>query len=227
MARKKGYGQFCPVAKAAEIVAERWTPLVLRELLAGTRRFNDLRRGVPLMSPSLLSRRLKELQLEGLVERRRNTDGKTWEYHLTEAGEALRPIIEGLGWWGRKWAQSNIGPEDMDPGLLMWDVSRCVRRDALPDRRTVVEFEIGDVPRNQRYWWLLVDGEDVDVCPKHPGDEVALTVAADVGTIVRVWLGEIPLRDAIRSGQIELSGSRQMVQAFPAWFTLSSFAHPA
>jgi len=226
MSKRKGYGQYCPVAKAAEIVAERWTPLILRDLLAGTTRFNDLRRGVPLMSPSLLSRRLKELEFAGVVERRGGGDGKSAEYHLTDAGEELRPVIEQLGWWGRRWVQSDIGPEDADPGLLMWDVQHNMDREALPEGRTVVEFQFRNVPRGKQFWWLLAHEGDVDICPQHPGFDVDLTVEADVRTLVGVWMGLDSIRNALQSGEVTLTGSRDMVRCFPKWFAGSVFAYP-
>jgi DNA-binding HxlR family transcriptional regulator len=120
----KGYGQFCPVAKASEIFGERWTPLIMRELLCGSYRFNDLRRGVPLMSPSLLSQRLKTLERAGIVERRPDPENKSYEYHLTQAGQELRPVIELLGVWGQRWARKRVEPGDLDPSLLMWDIHR-------------------------------------------------------------------------------------------------------
>jgi DNA-binding HxlR family transcriptional regulator len=223
MSRRKGYGQFCPVAKAAEVVAERWTPLILRELLLGTRRFNDLRRGVPLCSPSLLSARLTELEDAGVVKKLRS--GGTTEYELTVAGEELRPIIEALGLWGHKHVQHAVTKEDLDPTLLMWDVRRRVNASALPAaERTVVRFELTGVPRTKSRWWLVFDGDEVDLCLKSPGYEVDLDVTAHVRTLTETWVGHQKLGAAIRSGAIALDGPPAQVRAFPKWFALSHFA---
>lgn len=223
----KSYGQFCPVAKAAEVFAERWTPLVLRELVVGSRRFSDLQRGVPLMSPSLLSRRLKELVDAGVVERRAGRGGP--EYHLTEAGEELGPVIMGLGRWGQRWARSRVTAGDLDPNLLMWDVKRRVDRRRVPVERLVVEFELGGVPREHRRYWLVVSGDDdeVELCMKFPGYEVDLTVRADIRALVDVWMGYQPIREAVRAGRLVLEGPRALVRSFPDWFTLSPFAPDA
>ncbi len=224
MIRKKGYGQFCPVAKAAEIIAERWTPLVLRELLSGSHRFNDLRRGVPLMSTSLLSQRLKELEWAGVVERRKEPDEPGYKYYLTEAGEALRPVIESLGVWGHRFVRSNFEHQDLDAGLLMWDIRRCVRAEHLPDGRVVICFEFPDQPPNKRRWWLLKDRGDIDLCLQDPGYEVDITVSADLRTMTRVWLGDLEITTALRSGALKLDGSTVLRLSFPDWIGLSSFA---
>ena len=166
---RKGYGQFCPVAKAAEVLAERWTPLVMRELLEGSKHFNDLHRGVPLMSRSLLSLRLKQLEAVGAVERRSGQRG--WEYHLTSAGNEISPIIQSLGEWGQRWYRSNFGPDDLDVGRLMWALRLTVRPEHFPPRRVTVQFDYADVPKNKRRWWVVSDRSDVDICPLNPGFE--------------------------------------------------------
>ena len=224
MARRKGYGQFCPVAKAAEIVAERWTPLILRELMLGSHRFGELRSGVPLMSPSLLSQRLKELEAAGVVERHPASRGGGFEYHLTAAGRQLRPIIELLGVWGHRHVQHEIRKDDLDPKLLMWDLRRGVDPSVLPgDRRTVVRFDLGGVPSKTSRWWLVFDRGEVDLCLKNPGHEVDLHVHAPIRCLVEAWLGKVPVQQAVRSGAIALEGPRAMVRAFPKWFGVSPF----
>jgi DNA-binding HxlR family transcriptional regulator len=226
MARKRTYGQFCPVAQAAEIVAERWTPLVLRELLTGSHRFNDLRRGVPLMSPSLLSQRLKELEDQGVVVRAPAAEGAGYEYHLTEAGLALRPVIEGLGLWGHKWLQRELRREELDPALLMWDIHRRADAGKLPPgERTVVQFDLDGVPLKKSRWWLVFEQGQTDLCLKNPGYEVDLHVAAHIRPLVEVWLGHLKLVDAIRSSSIRLQGERSLIRGFKDWFALSGFAH--
>jgi DNA-binding HxlR family transcriptional regulator len=221
------YGQFCPVAKAAEIVAERWTPLLLRELLCGSRRFADLHRGVPHMSRALLVQRLRQLEDAGIVRSTPKSRGRGREYALTAAGEELRPVIEQLGEWGQRWARSQLRREDLDPGLLMWDIHRRLNVDRLPERRVVVRFEFRGVPRASRCpttWWLILQRPQVDLCLKDPGFEVEVVVHADVAALTRVWMGDVRLGDTMRQGLIRLDGLPRFVRVFPTWLALSSFA---
>lgn len=220
----KSYRQFCPVAKAAEIIAERWTPLVIRELLAGSHRFNDLRRGVPLISPSLLSQRLKFLEDQGLVERRVTANGEAADYHLTRAGEELLPVIEALGTWGKRWVRREAEAEDLDPGLLMWDIHRRLNVDRFPDRRSVLKFELTDVPSKARNYWLVIDHGKVDICLKDPGFEVDLYIAVDLRTLTAVWLGDTTLDKATRGDAMVLHGPRNMIRHFKMSLKLSVFA---
>ena len=223
----KGYGQFCPVAKAAEIVAERWTPLVLRELLCGSRRFGHLHRGVPLMSRTLLAQRLAQLEDAGIVRTVPRRGGRGREYELTAAGEELRPVIDCLGAWGQRWARAQIGRDDLDAGLLMWDIHRRLDPDALPPTRVVVRFDFRGVPatmRCPRTWWLVLDRPEVDLCLKDPGFPIDVVVTADLRTLTRVWMGDVPLAEVLRAGSIRLDGPPSFVRAFPAWLRLSSFA---
>jgi DNA-binding HxlR family transcriptional regulator len=223
----KSYGQFCPVAKACEIVAERWTPLVLRELLCGSTRFSELQRGVPLMSRTLLTQRLRELEDAGVVTSTPRARGRGREYRLTPAGEEARSLIVGLGEWGQRWARRQIGPDDLDAELLAWDMHRRLNLDRLPAQRVVVRFDLRGVPRHQlgrKTWWLVLDRPEVDLCLKDPGYEVDVTVDADLATLTRVWMGDMPLQDALHGGLIRPDGPRRLVQAFPSWFGLSLFA---
>jgi DNA-binding HxlR family transcriptional regulator len=219
----KGYRQFCPVAKAAEIVAERWTPLVLRELFCGSSRFVDLRRGVPLMSPSLLSQRLKDLEVAGVVARSLGADQRP-EYHLTPAGKELWPVIEHLGIWGQRWARARILDHDLDAGLLMWDIRRNLRRERLPERRTVVRFDFTGAATAKRRWWLVIERGHGDLCLLDPGYEVDLFVRTHLRTMTEVWMGDRPLLDAVRSEAIALEGPAKLVRAFSGWLGLSAFA---
>ena len=223
----KGYGQFCPVAKAAEIFAERWTPLVLRELACGSRRFIDLQRGVPLMSRTLLAQRLRQLESAGLVRSAAKANGRGHEYFLTPAGEELRPVIDGLGVWGQRWARSQMSPGDLDPGLLMWDIHRRLNVERLPARRVVVLFDFRGVPKHWQHvrsFWLVIQRAEVDLCLKSPGYEVDLVVDADLATLTKVWMGDLRLGDAMRSGLVRLEGPTALVRAFPGWLALSGFA---
>jgi DNA-binding HxlR family transcriptional regulator len=177
-----GYKQFCPVAMASEVLCTRWTMVLMRELVAGTTRFNDLRRGVPKMSPALLSTRLKELELAGVVERKPSkTDKGILEYHLTEAGKDLRPVIEAIGMWGQKWVESLLSLKNLDPSLLMWDMRRNLNPSPLPPIRTAVQFLYSDLPSTKNRWWLVIepDGE-VDLCWSDPGFEINLYVTTDL-----------------------------------------------
>jgi DNA-binding HxlR family transcriptional regulator len=220
----KGYGQFCPIAKAAEIVAERWTPLVLRELVVGSTHFNDLRRGLPLMSSSLLSQRLKRLELEGVVERRPTPAGHGCEYHLTPAGRELEPLIMMMGDWGARWVRSRLAADDLDVSLLMWDMHRRVRPDQFPTRRVVVGFEFRDVPKARRYWWLVSEGSAVDLCVTDPGYEVDLFINSDLRTLTAVWVGDMRLAQAMESGRLEVHGPHQLRAKLGSWLGLSPFA---
>ena len=222
---KKGYAQFCPIALAAEVVAERWTPLVIRELLCGSVRFNDLQRGVPRMSSALLSRRLKELEFAGIIERRRGASG--WEYHLTPSGQELFPVIEQMGLWAQRWLRHNlVADANLDPDLLMWDIRRriVVDRVAAVDRRYVAEFQLSGVPANRRRYWLVFERGHVDVCVKDPGFDVDLFVGTSLRVLAQVWLGHVTIDQAIRQDRLRLDGSRRDVSAFRSWFALSLFA---
>lgn len=217
----RGYGQFCPVAQAAELLAERWTPLVIRELLAGSRRFNDIHRGVPLMSSALLSERLKTLERFGVVERRARPDGRGHEYHLTAAGEELGPWVELMGVWGQRWVRRRVIPEEADPALLMWDVRRNINMERLPDRRLVVHFGFRDAPKGKRSWWLVLARPEPDLYLVDPGFGVDLVVRTDTVTMAEVWVGDLDLAGALRSRRIVLEGPSHLRRAFPRWLRLS------
>jgi DNA-binding HxlR family transcriptional regulator len=215
------YRQFCPVSKAMELLDERWTMLVVRELVTGSERFNDLRRGLPRMSPTLLSRRLQQLERAGVVERR--VDGKDVRYVLTEAGDELRTVVEAVGAWGVRWI-GELGDIDLDPKLLIWDMHRNVDTAAIPAGRTVVKFAFPDAPSGQRDWWLVLKPEEVDVCDVDPGFDIAVSVSSSLRTLTSVWMGDLGWSDALRSGRLEVEGPEAMRRAVPDWFTLSTFA---
>lgn len=215
------YGQFCPVAKAMELLDERWTMLVIRELLEGSRHFNELRRGVPRMSPALLSTRLRTLVRAGVVER--YEDGNRISYSLTPAGKELRPIVESIGQWGIRWIPS-LGDEDLDPHLLMWDIHRNVDLDAVSPGRTVLQFTFRDVPPAARDWWLMITSGGVDLCDSDPGQPVAATVETDLRTLTMVWRGDLSWPQALKSGALELHGPVRVRRAIPRWLKGSAFA---
>jgi DNA-binding HxlR family transcriptional regulator len=218
------YGQFCPVAKAMELLDERWTMLIIRELLCGSRHFNALRRGLPRMSPTLLTARLRTLERAGIVERYQ--DGRLVTYVLTPAGEQLRPIVEALGQWGLRW-MPELGDEDYDPHLLMWDIHRTVDHDALPPGRTVVLFRFRDVPPHHRSRWLVMTAEEVDLCTVDPGQPVTATVDTDLRTLTHLWRGELTWPQSLRSGALTLTGPTHVARNLPRWLPKSSITGTA
>jgi len=217
------YGQFCPVAMAAEIVCSRWTALVLRELLAGSSRFNDLRRGVPRMSPTLLSRRLKELEHAGVIAVRRVGPGAV-EYKLTEAGEELRGVVESLGRWGQRWFESSLSLKNLDASLLMWDMRRNLVPAPLPDRRCTVKFLYPEVRPSHRAWWLVVDGGVVDLCRSDPGYDVDLYVQGSLRSMTAIWMEHSTLSAEITAGRIDVTGHTGIARSMHQWLGLSPFA---
>jgi DNA-binding HxlR family transcriptional regulator len=225
MIAMKAYGQYCPVAKGAEIFAERWMPLVLRELLRGSTRFNDLHRGVPLMSRTLLACRLRQLEEVGAIERKSAMHG--WEYHLTAAGQAFAPVVQQLGEWGQRWFRSRFESTELDVGVLVWDMHFSVKPGAFPGARCAVQFDFSGVSDARRAWWLVCEGDVVDICPTDPGFGIDLYVATDLQTMTRVWMGEMPVALAIRTGLIELEGRPEFRKCFERWLGLSAYANIA
>jgi DNA-binding HxlR family transcriptional regulator len=215
------YHQFCPVAKAMELLDERWTLLIVRELVTGSQHFNELRRGVPRMSPTLLSKRLGQLVRAGVVER--HDDNGEVRYVLTPAGRELQPVVEALGIWGTRWI-GEIGDEDLDPKLLLWDMHRNINHDAVPAGRTVAQFTFPEIPASSRHWWLVITADDADVCDADPGYPVTVTVTASLRRMTDVWLGNLSWAEALRSGMVMIHGPEEMRRAAPRWFTLSAFA---
>lgn len=222
MATMHGYGQFCPVAKAADIFAQRWTPLILRELLMGSHRFNDLQRGLSRISRSLLLQRLRALEQADIVERHAGTGPRTSGYYLTPAGRELFDVVRCLGEWGQRWVNHDIGPEDVDPDLLMWDMHRRIHVDLLPERRVIAQFDFYGV-RSGTYW-LVLEPPDPSVCYQDPGLDVDVLVTADTLTMHRVWIGRLPFAEALKRGLITLEGPRELIRQLPAWLALSFFA---
>ncbi|MCB0927725.1 MAG: helix-turn-helix transcriptional regulator [Mycobacterium sp.] len=209
-----GYGQFCPMAKAMEVLDERWTILVVRELLAGSCHFNDLRRGVPKMSPALLSKRLKSLARAGIVART-EVDGRAC-YRLTRSGQELRGVVEALNAWGARWV-GTLGEEDLDPHLLMWDIRRTVVVDAWPRTRTVLEIRLdGVAPRTSR-WWLVVSHGQVDLCDFDPGHEVTAQIDAGLRALTQIWRGDTSWERALHDGDVRITGPAAVRRAVPSW----------
>ena len=223
---RSGFGQFCPVAVACEVFAERWTPMILRELFAGSEHFNQIHRGVPLMSRALLARRLRELEEAGVIAREQMPGKRGHRYTLTPAGREFRPALEALGRWGQRWTV-RVQRSNLDAGFLMWNVRRRIDRERLPDCRVVVCFRFSGVPRayrGPREFWLVLERTAVQLCIEDPGIETDVVVDADVATLTAVWLGDIAYEEALRSKGVQLMGPRPLVRGFPTWLMLSQYA---
>jgi DNA-binding HxlR family transcriptional regulator len=218
------YGQFCPVAQALDLIGERWTLLVIRELLCGNYRFNEILHGVPLMSRSLLSQRLKTLEEAGLVERHERPGSNTFEYRLTAAGRELEPVVTGLGVWGTRWVRHKLVAEELDPVLFMWDLRRRLDVEQLPQEPTIVMFWFRDMQAKRSRFWLRVERPEVELCLTNPGLEVSLTVETTLRAMVDVWMGDRKVDEALKNKAIELKGPVAFTRAFPKWLLLSGFA---
>src|SRR5215469_10849580 len=211
------YGQFCPIAKALELVGDRWTLLIIRDMLMGTSHFNDLERGLPRISRALLASRLRQLQRAGLVEKRPGTTGRApSEYHLTQAGRELFTVIDSLKLWGETWAFADPSEEDLDPVLLMWWLHNRVDVSSLPRRRVVVQFDFHGADTVS--FWLILSREDVSLCLTDPGYQINLLVEADLATFFKVWGGQISYQQALRRHSVNVEGITGLTQAFPHWF---------
>lgn len=224
MDNRGGYGQFCPVAMAAEVLCTRWTVVLLREFVAGSTRFNELRKGVPRMSPALLSKRLKELEAWGIVERVPADEGGGGVYRLTHAGMDLRPIIEAMGGWGHRWLEGQLSLKNLDPSLLMWDMRRNLDPTPMPSRKCVIQFLYSDLSPARREWWLIIEGGDVDLCWTDPGFEADLHVVTDLRTMTAIWMGITTVRSEIDAGRLELIGNKGLARSMQQWLGLSPFA---
>jgi DNA-binding HxlR family transcriptional regulator len=222
----KTYGQYCPVARALEVVGDRWSLLIVRDLLLARRGFNELERGLPGISRSLLAQRLRLLERGGVVGRELGTDGRARGYVLTAAGRELGPLIDAARIWGGRWAFEDPRPSEIDAAWLLTSMLRRRRVDALPDRRIVIEFQIRG-GRRPMVWLLLDPRETSEVCLQDPGFPADLVIAAEARALFRVWLGRMPRAEAERRGQWRIEGARELVRAFPAWFQWPSVPQPA
>ena len=217
------YGQFCPVAKATEVIGEKWTMLILREMFLGTTRFSDFQRGLSRISPTLLTKRLKHLEEKGIVIRKRLSGQKGYEYRLTAAGKELSPLVEVLAVWGMRWARGQMTDSELDVEFLMWDLQRRVETGHLPDGETVMCF-IFDELEQFKTWWLIVCDDVVDLCTEDPGKDVDLYISTTVRTLVEVWEGDIDLRKALADERIRAHGEPRLARSMPKWFGLCPFA---
>jgi DNA-binding HxlR family transcriptional regulator len=216
------YGQYCPIARAAEIFAERWTPLIIRNLHVGGGGFSEVLEGAPGLSRSLLSQRLKQLERLGVVASTPKPDGHGRRYALTPAGRELFTVCQSLGEWGARWLE--IAPEHLDPFVALWSMGNALRRDRLPPRRVVIRFDFTGRPRPERYWLLLEHGE-VEICKRYPGFQEDLFVTAEAEAFVHWHAGRLAWAQAVREGRIRLDGPTSLVRAFPTWNAGSMFAH--
>ncbi len=222
-----GYNQFCPVAMAAEILCSRWTLVLLREIVVGgSTRFNELRRGVPRMSPALLSKRLKELEKAGILSRSQVPGQQdVFEYRLSDAGRDLKPIIEAVGVWGQRWIETDASLKNLDPNLLMWDMRRNIDPTPLPQQRSVIQFIFSDLREAERNWWLIVKPDrEVDLCSINPGFDVDLYLATNLRTMTEIWMGYTTLTRAKESGTLAVTGNSKIEADLGVWLKLSPFA---
>lgn len=224
MEERGGYSQFCPVAMAAEVLCSRWTVLIIRELLSGSTRFNDLRRGVPRMSPTLLSKRLKELEKAGVIEAVFSGRRKTVEYRLTQAGEELRSIVLGIGTWGQRWVESQLSLKNLDPSLLMWDMRRRLNPTPLPPGRCTLKFHFPEVKPGQQDWWLVIDNGKVDLCGFDPGFEIDLYISGSLKAMTSIWMGLSSVKEELAHAKLDLVGDKNIAVAMQKWLGLSVFA---
>lgn len=220
----KSYGQFCSVARALDLLGERWTLLVVRELLCGSRRFGDLQRGIPRVSRTMLSARLRELCEAGVVERYAGKSGP--EYRLTESGQELEGLVKGLGVWGQRWLPRELEGAELDVDALVWDMRRRVRQEALPEEPLVVRLELTDVRGRAGRRFLLLRRSEVSLCSANPGFSEELCLRGERRTLIGWWRGELSF-DAARRAGLELEGPRALVRAFPTWFERYLFAEVA
>lgn len=220
----RSYNQFCPVAKAAEVFCERWTPLIIRELATGASRFSELQRGMPMASPTLLSNRLRQLEMEGIVERYKAESQNRWQYRLSGAGKDFIPIVMALGVWGQRWSRRELAEHEMDLGLLLWALEKGANPASFGERRTVVEFDIVDQPERKRHWWFLNENGHCELCITPPSHDADIYVAATLENLIRVWRGDIALRRALTDEVIEVHGVTSMRRAFVRWLAIASVA---
>jgi len=218
-----GYGQFCPMAKATEILGEKWCLLIVRELLMGATRFSDLQKGLSKISPTILTKRLKQLEAGGIIVRKRQPGKRINEYRLTPAGRELAPLMEQTAIWGMRWARGQLVDEELDVYLLMREIRKQLKTDELPDGQTVLSFSFTDLSTYAK-WWLIIDGGDVDLCSDNPGKDVDLYVTADIRTMVEVWMGDLSLRQCLKAERIEVVGDAHLARRMSKWFGFSMFS---
>ncbi len=216
----RSYGQFCPVAKTAEVFCQRWNALIIRDLAWGSSRFSELKRGVPMMSPALLTQRLRALEREGIVERRAKNGTRVFTYHLTEAGLEFVPIIDAMGVWGRRWTRRELEDGEIDMDLLLWGLESSAKFDAFGRVPTVIQIEFADQPENKRKWWFLNDDGRCQLCVDDPGFAVDIYLSGKTEDFIHVYLGDFTLHFAIDEGLLEAIGTGSDIKKLESWFNL-------
>lgn len=217
------YGQFCPVAKATELLGEKWMLLILRELLLGTHRYNDFQRALSRISPTLLTKRLKQLEGAGIIVRKPQQGRKGYEYYLTPAGKELAPIVVHLATWGMRWARGQLDEDELDVEFLMWDIQRRLQTDKLPEGETVLCF-IFDELTQFKSWWLLVNHDDVDLCTVNPGKDVDLYIRTTLRDLIAIWRGDLEIKKAMRTEQLNAQGNATLEKTLPEWLGICLYA---
>lgn len=216
------YGQFCPISKAAEVLGDKWSLLIVRELLMGANRFNVLQRGLGNISPTILTKRLNELADEGIVVKKKIQGQKGYEYYLTECGQELFPVLEQFGNWGMKWARGGLPDMDLDPELLMLYMERSIVPEKLIGNETVIRFRFTDI-QELNNWWLVVKGSEIDACIHDPGKDVDVYITTDLRTMIEVWMGDKTYKNAIAKGDLTLVGPKAMTSTISSWINGSIF----
>jgi len=217
------YGQFCPIAKASEVIGEKWTILIIRELMMGATRFNELQRGLSLISPTLLSKRLDSLTQQGLIVKKKIQGQKGYEYFPTRSCQELLPVIQSLGEWGMKWTLSNLTHKDYDVELLMLYLQRSIKPENLPGNITVIRFKFTDV-KNFPNWWMMVEKGKVDLCTHDPGKDVDIYFTSSIQTLAEIWMGRGSYKKAVRDGSLTLVGDNNLADNVSNWMSNSVFA---
>jgi len=217
------YGQFGPVAKASELLGERWVLLILRELLLGTHRYSDFQRALSRISPSVLSKRLKQLEHAGIIVRKAQSGNRSHEYFLTPAGKELASIVEHLATWGMRWARGQLNADELDVEFLMWDIQRRLQTDHLPDGETIICFIFDDLKRFKN-WWLVVRDGEVDLCTENPGQDVDLYISSKLINLVQIWEGDIDIKLAQRQKMLKTHGNTQLARTIPDWLGICLYA---
>lgn len=218
-----GYGQFCPIAKGMEVLGEKWTLMIIRELLMGSRRFNDFQRGLSQISPTLLTKRLGQLEVQGLLVKRRIPGQRGSEYLPTEACRDLMPVLEQIGTWGMRWARNQMEEDDFDLNLLMLYLQRSIQPDKLIGQETVIRFQFTDL-EEYKYWWIKVNGDEVDVCVNDPGREIDVYFNVDLRTMCELWMGDVSYKKAAADGRLQLLGLPALTRSVGSWLKSSIFA---
>lgn len=216
-------GSLCPATKSAEMIGDKWTLLILRELFFGASRFNDFQRALPRISPTILSKRLKKLEEDGLIIRKTSPADKTREYRLTRCGRETGPFIEFMATWGLRWARRRICDEDIDVGGFMWDFHRTLQTDELPDGETVLHVKLSDA-RAYDSWWLVAGNNTVDLCTDDPGKDVDLYISASTNALAEIWMGDTTVRSALEAGVLMLTGANHLTRTAASWFPRSTMA---